>query len=202
MEELDTNAPNAEHVGMACPKCQPSINFSPLNRHYLIKHIKAHILHNTSVDSSSEPCELCLHPVPLCKILFKKARGWMGKLAINMKSSSCPNLIKFSIANVAACFETSPCTNHPMKCPYCPKLNPAVWSYTFCHHLCRFHPSIHLSDHNSLWTPLKLEKDGIKCIWQHRHKQPKLHQREQCPSLIISETHHMQFVLRYSNTND
>jgi len=185
-----------EHVGLACPKCQPTIDFNPSNGHRVIEHIGAHILHDTSVDCSSEPCGLCLRPAPLCKIVLKKARGRMGKLAIDMKLSSCPNLIKFSIANAAACFETSPCTNHPMKCPYCPKLNPAVWSYNFRHHLLRFHPSIHLGDHRSLWTSSKLEKDGMKRIWQHRHKQPKSHRRAQRPPLIISETHRAQLVLR------
>jgi hypothetical protein len=64
--------------------------------------------------------------VLLCKIILKMARGHMGNIAIDMKLSSCPNLIKFSITNVAMCSESSPCTNHPMKCLYCPKLNPAV----------------------------------------------------------------------------
>ena len=142
MKELDANAHsmNTFHVGLACPKCQPTIKFNPSNQHYVIEHIGAHILHDTSVDCSSEPCELHLCPAPLCKIILKKAKGHTGKLAIDMESSSCPNLIKFSITNVATYFETSPCTNHPMRCPYCPKLNLAVWSYNFHHHLLRSHP--------------------------------------------------------------
>jgi hypothetical protein len=83
-----------------------------------------------------------------------------------------------------------------MRCPYCPILNPAVWSYNFRHHLLRSHPAIRFSDHKSLWTPSKLEKDGMKRIWQHRHKQPKLRRRAQCPALMISETHRVQIVLR------
>jgi hypothetical protein len=126
VEKLDTSASNIKHVGLAYLKCQPTINFNPLNQHCVIKHIGAHVLYNTFVDCSSEPCKLCLCPALLCRIILKKAKGRMGKLAINITLSSCPNLIKFSIANVAACFKTSPYTNHPMKCPYCPKLNPTV----------------------------------------------------------------------------
>ena len=150
MEELDANASDSFHVRLACLKCQPTINFNPLNWHCVIEHIEAHILHDASMDCSSKPCGLCLCPAPLCKIILKKAKGHTGKLAIDMKLSSCPNIIKFSIANVAACFETSPCINHPMICPYCPKLNPAVWSYNFHHHLLCSHPSICLSDYKSL----------------------------------------------------
>jgi hypothetical protein len=117
VEELDVNAPDMFHVELACPKYQPNINFNPSNRHCVIKHIRAHVLHDASVDYSSEPCGLCLHPVLLCKIVLKKAKGCTGKLAIDIKLSSCPNLIKFSIANVAACFETSPYINHSMRCP-------------------------------------------------------------------------------------
>jgi hypothetical protein len=196
VEELDANTPDMEHVGLACPKCQPTINFNPSHRQRVVEHIGAHILHDDSVDCSSEPCGLCLRPAPLCKLFLKTTKGRMGNVAIDMKLSSCPNLVKFSIANVAACSETSPCTNHPIKCPYCPKLNPAVWSYTFRHHLLRFHPSIRLSNHKSLWTPSKLEKDGMKRVWQHRHKQPKSHLRAQRPSLIISDTHRTRLVLR------
>src|SRR6267154_4764660 len=162
----------------------------------VIEHIGAHILYDNLVDSSSEPCRLCLRPVPLCKIILKIAKGRMGNVAINMKLSSCPNLIKFSIANAAACYKTSPCTNHPLKCPYCPKLNPVVWSYNFHHHLLRFHPSIGLGEHKSLWTPLKLEKDGMKRIWQQWHKQSKPHLRAQRPALIILETHRTHIILR------
>jgi hypothetical protein len=196
VEELNADAPDMLHLGLVCPKCQPTINFDPSNLHRVIEHIGAHILHDSSVDCSSEPCGLCLRPAPLCKIVPKKAKGRMGKLAIDMKSSLCPNLIKFSITNAAACFEKSPCTNHPMKCQYCPKDNPAVWSYNYCHHLLRSHPSIPLSDHQSLWTLLKLEKDGMKRVWQHWHKQPKPHRRAQRPTLTISATHCTQNVLR------
>ena len=169
----------------------------PVHQQCVIEHIAAHILHDDLVDHSSEPYRLCLRPLLLCKIMFKTTKGWKGHVAIDIKLSLCPNLIKFSITNAAACSESSPCTNHPMRCPYCPKSNPAVWSYNFRHHLLCVHPSIHLGNHKAVWAPLKLEKDGMKHIWQHWHKQPKPHQRAQRPPLVISETHHTHLVLRY-----
>ena len=198
MEELNTNVFNTFPVGLSCLKCQPAIGFNPLNQNCvrIVEHIGAHILYDASVDRSSKPCKLCLHPAPLCKIILKKAKGCNGKLAIDITLSSCPNLVKFSITSAAACSESSPCTNHPIICQYCPKLNPAVWSYNFRHHLLCSHPSIALSGHKSLWTPSKLEKDGMKRVWQHRHKQPKPHRRAQRPTLMISETHRTKIVLR------
>jgi hypothetical protein len=188
--------PDTEHIGMTCPKCQPIIHFNPSHRQRVIEHIGAHILHDESVDRSSEPCGLCLRPAPLCKIILKMAKGRMGNIAIDTKSSTCPNLVKFSIVTAATCSETSPYTNHPIKCPFCPKISPAVWTYNFRHHLLRFHPSVNLSDHKSKWAPSKLEKDGMKRVWQHRHKQPKPRPRAQHPSLVISETHRTRPVLR------
>ena len=198
VKKLNTNVSNTFPVGLSCPKCQPIIGFNPSNwnRVQIIEHIGAHIHHDASVDCSSESCRLCLHPAPHCKIVLKKAKGRNGKLAIDITLSSCPNLVKFSITSMAACFKSFPCTNQLIICQYCPKLNPAVWSYNFCHHLLCSHPFIILSGHKSLWTPSKLEKDGMKRVWQHRHKQPKLHQRAQHPTLMILETHCTKIVLR------
>ena len=115
-----------------------------------------------------------MHNICKCRLhcsenrALMKTKGRTGNLAIDMKTSSCPNLVKFSITTAAKCSEASPCTNHPMHCPYCPKSSPVVWSYTFCQHLLRFHPSIPLDKHRSVWTLSKLEKDRMKQVWENR----------------------------------
>lgn len=197
MELVDADTSIADHIGLACPKCQPSIAFDSSLRQRIVEHISAHILHDSSVDRSTEPCGLCLRPAPHCKIILKKTKGRTGNLAIDMKASSCPNLVKFSIRIAAKCSEASPCTNHPMNCPYCPKAAPATWSYTFRQHLLHVHPAIPLDKHRSIWTLSKLEKDGMKQVWEQRLKQSKVHAKAQRAPLVISEAHRSRLVLRY-----
>jgi hypothetical protein len=198
VEHNDSDSSVANHIGLACPQCQPTVLFNSSLRQHIVEHISVHILHDPSVDRSTEPCGLCLWPAPLCKINLIKTKGRTGNLAIDMKTSSCPNLVKFSISTAAKCSEASPCTNHPLHCPYCPKSSPVVWSYTFCQHLLRFHPAIPLDKHRAIWTISKLEKDGRKQeVWEHRLKQPKVRARMQHAPLVISETHCTRLVLRY-----
>ena len=195
--DTDTDASVTDHIGLACPKCQPPVTFNSSSRQRVIEHISAHVLHDASVDRSTEPCGLCLRPAPLCRILLKKTKGRTGNLAIDMKASSCPNLVKFSIRIAAKCSEASPCTNHPMHCPYCPKTAPVVWSYTFRQHMLRVHPAIPLDKHRSLWKISKLEKDSMKHVWEQRLKQPKARAKAQRAPLVISDTHRARLVLRY-----
>ena len=144
-----------------------------------------------------EPCGLCLRPTPLCKIYLRKTKGRAGNIAINMRASSCSNLVKFSITVAAEFSDSSPCTNHPMNCPYCPKSSPAVWTYTFREHLNRFHPTASLEDNKTIWAVSGLEKERMKNIWDDQLKQPpKPHRKAQHPPLVISETHHTRLNLK------
>ena len=185
-----------EHTGPACTRCQSTVTFDKKHRQRIIEHSGAHILFDRSIDHTLEPCGLCLRPAPLCKIYLKKTKGRTGNLAIDMRASSCSNLVKFSITVAAAFSDSSPCTNHPMHCPYCPGSSPAVWSYIFREHLCRFHPTVSLKDHESIWAISDLEKERMKQIWDDRLKQPKARRKAQCPPLVISETHRTCLVLR------
>jgi hypothetical protein len=197
MEPVNTDAGVFDHLELTCPKCHPTITFDGLLRQHIVEHIGAHILHDPSVDCSSEPCGLCLRPAPLCQIVLKKGKRGTSKLAIDMQASKCPNLVKFSITIAAKCSESFPCTNHPMRCPYCSNSSPAVWSYTFQQHLRRVHLKVPLDGHRSVWAMSKLEKDGMRHIWEHRLKQPKARLRMQRMPLVISETHISRLVLRY-----
>ncbi len=139
-----------KHSGPACTRCQPSITFNTKYRQRIIEHCGAHILFDRSIDRSLEPCGLCLHPAPLCKIYLRKTKGRTGNITIDMRVSSCSNLIKFSITVTTQFSDASPCTNHPICCPYCPNSSPAVWSYTFCKHLTWFYPTVSLEDNKSI----------------------------------------------------
>lgn len=164
----------------------------------MVEHIGAHVLHDPSVDHSSKPCGLCLRPAPLCKIVLKKVKGKKGKISINMEESLCPNLVALSIAVTAGCSESSPCTNHPMLCPHCNRLelSSVVWSYNFRSHLLRKHPRVALGDHSNVLVLTKREKDRMKGIWGHHRKQWKAHRKSQHAPLVISEVHRLCVVLK------
>jgi hypothetical protein len=181
---------------LECLKCHPTITFNPSHRQRFVKHVSTHILHDKTVDRSLEPCGLCLSPAPLCKFVLTNGKGRAGNVAIDMNASSCLNLIKISISVAAKCSDASPCTNHPMQCPYCPHSSPAVWTYNFHQHLLRHHPTVSLKKHNSILTLSKLERDGMKRIWDQRHEQPKVRSKTQ-PHLVISETHRLRLVLKF-----
>ncbi|KAI0282664.1 hypothetical protein BC826DRAFT_1110697 [Russula brevipes] len=92
IERVDADTGIRDHVGLVCPKCQPTVTFNSSLRQRIVEHIGAHILHDTAVGRADEPCSLCLRPAPLCKIILKKTKGRTGNLAIDMKASSCPNV--------------------------------------------------------------------------------------------------------------
>jgi len=196
LDNLSMDTASTQHSGPACTRCQPTVAFNTKYRQRVIEHSGAHILFDHSIDRSLEPCRLCLCPAPLCKIYLRKTKGHTGNIVIDTRASTCSNLIKFSIAVAAQFSDASPCTNHPMCCPYCPSSSPAVWSYTFHKHLIRFHPTASLEDNERIWEVSSLEEERMKQTWNDRLMQPKAHQRTQRPPLVISETHCMCVVLR------
>ena len=188
-----------DHIGLMCPNCKPILTFNPDHRQHIVEHIGAHILHDPSVRRLSEPCGLCLRPAPLCKIVFKKAKGQVGHVTIDMKKSSCPNLVKFSLAAAAQCSNSSPCTNHPTVCSYCDasESSPVIWSYNFRSHMLGKHPSISLERHSDMLVMTKLKKDGMKRAWKHCFKQRQVRRKTQRAPLVISEAHRSRLVLMY-----
>jgi hypothetical protein len=130
---------------------------------------------------------------------LKKTKEQKGNLAIDMKASLCPNLVKFSIIVTIECSDSSPYTNCPIICPYYGNLksNPVVWSYNFKLHLLSKHPSISSEDHNDILALTKLESEGMKHIWGNRSKQWNVCQKSQHAPIVISEAHHSCLVLKY-----
>ena len=169
MKHTDPDANLLDHINSTCPNCKPVVTFNPLCCQHIIKHIVAHILHDLSVNRLTEPCRLCLQPVTSCKIVLKKAKGQMGSLAIDMKASLCPNLVKFSIAIVAeSSSHALPCINHPIVCPHCHNLDLesslVIWSYNFQLHMHRKHPRISLKDHrlSNISVLMNLKREGME----------------------------------------
>jgi hypothetical protein len=198
LDDLSADTATVKHIGPACTRCQSIVTFNAKHRQRIIEHSGAHILFDPSIDRTLEPCGLCLRPAPLCKIYLRKTKGRAGNITIDMRTSSCSNLIKFSVAVAAQFSDSSPCTNHPIRCFYCPNSSPAVWSYTYREHLTRFHPTVSLEDNETIWAVSGLEEERMKQLWDDRLKQPpKARRKAQRPPLVISETHRTHLILKY-----
>jgi hypothetical protein len=57
-----------------CMACMPPAAL-PKQPQRVLEHMAAHILFDSSIDRSSEPCGLCLQPSPLCVYYLKKGKG-------------------------------------------------------------------------------------------------------------------------------
>jgi hypothetical protein len=84
----------------------------------VLEHIGAHLLFDTSLDTSLELCGLCFRPSPPCIFYLRKGKGPGTSQQVDIQKSHCPNLIKaFSYHSAAVESSNSPCTNVPLICP-------------------------------------------------------------------------------------
>jgi hypothetical protein len=113
-----------------CPMCRPAIPWDISKAHKILEHIAAHILFDNTLDTTKEPCRLCMHPSPLCSFYLQKGKGAGSAPQINKHVSHCPNFIGKLFYSAAATEHTnSPCTNVPVTCPLCPSTSATVWKY-------------------------------------------------------------------------
>jgi hypothetical protein len=184
--------------GRQCPNC-PDITVELSKPQRILEHAAAHILFDSTIDATSEPCGLCLRPSPLCAFYLKKAKGSDGSLRINYNKSNCANMLSFSYTVAAVSTNSSPCSNVPVQCPWCPQSSPAIWRYNIYRHIKNRHAYVSLKDHEDIWKIGNSEKDGLKKVWDSRHKAKKARKkRNQLTPLLTSEAHTSHRVLRYA----
>ncbi|KAH8977971.1 hypothetical protein EDB86DRAFT_3237290 [Lactarius hatsudake] len=85
----------------------------------------------------------------------------------------CPNATSFSYAAAMVSSESSPCSNVPILCSYCPDGSPAVWRYNMQSHLQNRHQGVDPDKHRDLWVLTREEVTAMADIWKHHLKQPK-----------------------------
>lgn len=165
----------------------------------------AHILFDSSIDRSHEPCGLCLRP-STCKFYLKKRRE---ATHVDMQRSSCVNLVRFKYSLAETSTMQSPCSNVPRDCPLCQKQGKgqtAVWSYNMRAHLKSRH-GISMPEHVaqvarefSLSLDIsESEKQGLKAVWNSQLKKRTKRKRgvPKQPPLAISDAHSTRMALRY-----
>jgi hypothetical protein len=182
--------------GRQCPTCTPAVELSKPQR--VLEHAAAHILFDSKMDPTSEPCGLCLRPSPRCKFHLKKGKGSDANPQVNYDKSTCANMQTFSYAVAAISTNSSPCSNVPIHCSWCSQSAPAIWQYNMYHHIKTHHAYVSLKDHENIWKIGKSEKDGLKKIWANRHKVKKTckPKKQSIAPLVISEAHVSNQILR------
>ncbi|KAH9032479.1 hypothetical protein EDB85DRAFT_2145593 [Lactarius pseudohatsudake] len=187
-----------------CPACTPPVQLDTANGQRVLAHIASHILHDPSVDKSQEPCGLCLRPANMCTIYLTRRSGrgyqWMVKYRGIVP---CPNAIKFSYSAAMVSSKSSPCSNVPLQCPYCPDGSPAVWRYNMQLHFRHRHQGVDTAKHEDLWKITSAEAKAMAGIWKTRHKQPKRRGKgKQKVPLKLSEAHSSRKLSSYMARED
>jgi len=183
--------------GRQCPICVPAVELS--KPQHVLEHAAAHVLFDSSIDATSQPCGLCLRPSPVCTFYVKKGKGSDASLQINYNKSTCANMLTFSYAVAATSTNSSPCSNVPIQCPWCSQSSPTIWRYNMYCHIKNLHTYVSLDDHKDIWKIGNSEKDGLKNVWANRHKVKKTRRtkKQLTAPLVISEAHVSHQVLRY-----
>lgn len=99
------------HPELHCPKCVPPVLLDSLPAQRVLEHMGAHVLHDSSVDVSYQPCGLCLRPSPICAIYLRKGKGATASNQVDWDKSTCirPTWFSYSVAEMSS--QTSPCSN-------------------------------------------------------------------------------------------
>jgi hypothetical protein len=168
---------------------------------HVLEHAAAHILFDQQLDSASEPCGLCLRPSPLCKFYLKTGKGFDANLQINYSKSICANMLRLSYAVASLSTISSPCSNIPVQCPWCPQSAPAIWRYNMFYHIKNNHMQVSLNENKDIWNIGNSERDGLKKVWEKRNKVTKNRKSKKWSgaNLVISTAHASHQVLRYSS---
>jgi hypothetical protein len=157
----------------------------------------AHILLDSSIKRSEEPCGLCLCSYSLCRFYLKKGKSAGTSNQVDFTRSMCANKVQFSYAVASVSTSSSPCSNVPLCCPICPAVEPCIWQYNLTHHMQAKHPTISLTPHKPLWKITNAEQQSLKEVWENHPKEKTCKSKKnKSTSLIISEAHSSRLTLR------
>jgi hypothetical protein len=194
-ERDDATQPPLDESSADCSICGPKVKLDRSNAQRVLEHMGAHILYDPTVDG--EACGLCLRPSPMCKLVLKKSRGAEASLSLDLKKSTCANLMRFQYSSAEQSSKSSPCSNVPIICPLCPTQNPAVWTYNLHTHFRVRHKIVNPLQYPAKVLPSESERDAMKKIWDARFdtRKPRNLKNKAVP-MIISEAHSSRLALR------
>ncbi|KAF8601234.1 hypothetical protein BDV93DRAFT_407538, partial [Ceratobasidium sp. AG-I] len=122
----------------------------------LLLHNAAHILTDNELASRS-PCGFCLRTNNECYI-FLHSKSPEG---IDLSRSVCKNLMKVQLSSAKKFSKSSPCTNVPVRCPYCGPSEEAVWRYNLRQHFELRHPNYSPELNPNIWEIDSQERSAV-----------------------------------------
>ncbi|KAF8874313.1 hypothetical protein CPB84DRAFT_1853644 [Gymnopilus junonius] len=179
-----------EEDSPTCSLC-PGLSLEVLSSPDLLKHMGGHILHDPRLQGCMSPCGFCLNSQ--CEI-FLTRHGQI--FSIDMQKSTCPSRRKVSLKTAQSFTENQPCTNHPLKCPICPKV---VWKYNLKAHINDNHPTATVQLYESFY---KLHGDEF-ILMKHAYltkTRVSKKQNNKTKALAISAIHSSRAALQLSST--
>lgn len=186
-----------------CPACTPPIDM-PENAPVVLEHVGAHILFDTNINQQQQPCGLCLRDSSQCEFYVKKKTGANANIQVQYKRSKCANLMTFSYGHASTSSQSSPCSNVPMPCKWCPSDAPAVWKYNMAVHVRSEHPHVSIADNEALWKLTHAELRDMRKKWSERHnvKATRCGKKKAIAPMVISTAHSSHLVLRSEDAGE
>ncbi|KAJ7333384.1 hypothetical protein DFH08DRAFT_939956 [Mycena albidolilacea] len=178
-----------------CLKCTPPVVLDVTHPQTVLTHIGAHILHDSTVDRSTQPCGFFCRPFAICHFALKKTADGM---TVELDASKgCSNFVKkFNYGVAAKSTKNSPCSNVPLRCPECDRTDPSIWRYNLKEHLARYHPLTPVSRYRELWELTESESTAMRVVWE-KLQVPRKKKTAKKPkaTLAISAAHSSRLAL-------
>jgi hypothetical protein len=128
-----------------------------------------HILFDTAVSKSLQPCAWCLGcNIDLCCVYLKTSKK---QDQLDFDACGCELKVDFKLGNARKPTKANPCTKYPVRCPLCPKTSTAaVWRYNLKYHIQKSHPKEDPNDFIDDWLINKSEEHNMRSLWDNRMK--------------------------------
>jgi hypothetical protein len=187
-----------------CVRC-PKFFMASLTAPKLIQHMAYHILNELDLQSAPTVCGFCLSVDPHNNCIHHSKPGRTqteaekkGIWAVDARGSKCKKYVKFNIGPASIPSKSSPCTNIPMRCPFCTgDAAPAVWRYSMLNHIKQTHADFHvdatMTEHYTI-SPEEIKSVNEKESSEHR---VGAQEREQFTAPKVSESHTSRMAFQY-----
>jgi hypothetical protein len=158
-----------------------------------------------NVIRARQPCGMCLCYAPTYEWFLRRSKSSKSGFTVDLERTTCPAKLRFQHHQASTFKQSAPCTNVPLNCLLCSKINPespAIWKYNLQAHFQSHHASINLALYAHYWDIGPSETNLLRAIYQARMTIPKHRKTKQNStngdSMQISEARSTRWALRYA----